>query len=479
MGFNDNAKIIRRELLSRICKILLEKESLSNLDRIAIEMRPRKQTHVRCCVYRDRAVIKYKIMAMLGFKESAEEDELKSLGDYYYESINGETKDSQLLDVVNEACSACQKSNYVVTNMCRGCVGRPCMINCPKKAIDLRGGQAVIDHEDCVNCGLCQKVCPFHAIIYAPVPCEDACPVAAIQKDEDGKESIDMDKCILCGKCMESCPFGAIVEKTHLFEVIESTKNNIKTLAMVAPSIAGQFPDGMDKIVSGLKMLGFDGVYEVALGAEITSQKEAEEFREKAAKNEIMTTSCCPSYVNYINKHLPEQKKYVSETLSPMEYTAIHLRKEFPDAKLVFIGPCIAKKDEAMRNKNVDYVLNFEELGAWLIASEIELSDCIPEELDNSISFHARNFAVAGGVSASVAQHLRDVDFRIIKFDGIDKTFGRKLKPVLKEKGPALIEVMSCENGCVGGCSTLVNQKLAARKLNSFIESTKLINCNK
>ncbi len=471
MAFNNNAKIIRRELLTRLSKIQLEDKVQSEIDRIPLEMRPKKGGHVRCCVYRDRAVIKYRVMAMLGFEE--EEDELRRLNSYFEEAMEHKNNDSPILSVVDEACSSCQKSNYVVTNMCRGCVGRACVVNCPKDAVKFHGNQALIDHEKCINCGICQKVCQFHAIIYAPVPCEDVCPVGAIQKDAYGKEKIDMDKCILCGKCLEACPFGAIVEKSHLFDVINEIKGEAKVIAMVAPSIAGQFRDGMPKIMGSLKALGFDEVVEVALGADITSKNEAHEFKEKLEEGKSMTTSCCPSYVNLIKKHSPETMHFVSETLTPMEYTALELKKSQPGSKLVFVGPCVAKKDEALNSGNVDYVLNYEEYGAWLIAAGVEISECEEYKIDGNITSEARFFAKAGGVRDAVAAHLKDVDFETIQFDGIDKTFLKKLKAELKNPSPRLVEVMSCENGCVGGCSSIAKPTSAIGMLNKFVESEK------
>jgi [FeFe] hydrogenase (group B1/B3) len=475
MTVNNNAKIIRRELLARISSIQIQEEPLWKIDRIALEMRPRKGEHVRCCVYHDRAVLKYKIMAMLGFEEDEGEDELKSLGAYFQEAQEGIGSSAPILSVVNEACSSCQKNNYVVTNMCQGCVGRSCMLNCPKGAINIVGGQAKIDKNLCVNCGICQQVCPFHAIIYAPVPCEDVCPVGAIQKDRDGKEKIDMDKCILCGKCMEACPYGAVVEKSHLFNVIREVKGPRKVVAMVAPSIAGQFRDSMGKIMSSLHILGFDVTREVASGADETALKEAREFKEHLKNGQSMTTSCCPAYVNMMNKHCPELLDKVSTTLSPMEYTALALRKEYPGACLVFIGPCVAKKGEALGSPNVDYVLNFEEFGAWLIATETELSQCGELDLENHISAPARYFAQAGGVGEAVTRHLHDNNFEMVCFDGIDRGFLKKLKMVLNSKSPALVEVMSCENGCVGGCSSLATSKAAIRQLRKFVESEALL----
>jgi len=471
MVVNNNAKVIRREILSRMSSILLEDREYELADRIPVEMRPRKKDSTRCCIYRDRAVIKYKIMAMLGFDDESEEDELKSLGAYIHEAEDGKSALAPILNVVEEACSSCQKTNYVVTNMCQGCVGRSCMVNCPKDSITFCNGRAVINHDTCVNCGLCKKVCPFHAIIYTPVPCEEACPVDAISKNSYGKEKIDMDNCILCGKCMDVCPFGAIVEKTDLFDVIREIKKGNQVVAMVAPAIAGQFREPMSKILSGFLLLGFSEVREVAAGADITAKNEAMEFRHRVGEGKHMTTSCCPAYVNMVQKHCPELKEIVSETLSPMNYSAAMVKEEFPDAKLVFVGPCVAKKAEAASNRDIDYVLNFEEYGSWLVAAGIELSDCEEKMIGNDISKFGRSFARAGGVGAAVSRYLEDVDFESVQLDNIDRTFVRQLKMVLKNKKTTLVEVMSCEDGCVGGCNTLVNSRSALRQLSAFTDA--------
>jgi [FeFe] hydrogenase (group B1/B3) len=474
MTITNNARLIRRDILARLSKILLKDYDLSEADRIAFDMRPRGGSHVRCCVYRDRAVIRYKIMNMLGFDSNHEEDELTGLGSYLQRYLDGETQSSAILNVDDEACSSCQKSNYVVTNMCRGCVGRPCMLNCPKDAITFDGNRARIDADSCVNCGLCQKVCPFHAIIYSPVPCEEACPVRAIQKDEQGKEKIDTEKCTLCGKCLDACPFGAIVEKTDLFKVIDAIRKDQQVIAMVAPSIAGQFRESMEQITGSLVELGFSSVYEVAMGADVTSRKEAAEFKEKAAAGEPMTTSCCPAYVNLVRKHAPELLHYVSSTLSPMEYTARMLRKQYPDSRLVFIGPCVGKKGEAEKSHNVDYVLNFEEFGSWLIADGIEISKCQVSQLDGSVTNQSRLYARAGGVSEAVAWKIPELTVKTACFDGIDKKFPRKLRSALKDNHPRLIEVMACEGGCVGGCYSIVSPKAANRKLEKFADQQSL-----
>jgi len=463
MTVTNNAKIIRRDLLARLTSILLEEQERAEYDRIPLKMRPRDGSSIRCCVHRDRAVLKYKIMAMLGFDLNQEDDELKTISSYMDDYLNDKSVEAAILTVVDEACSSCQKNNYVVTNMCRGCVGRPCQVNCPKNAISFNGPRAEISADTCVSCGLCEKVCPFHAIIYSPVPCEEACPVDAIRKDERGKEKIDMDNCILCGKCMDACPFGAVVERSDLFRVIRDIRDGKELVAMVAPSIAGQFRDGMGKILGSLVKLGFMGVYEVASGADTTSRNEAKEFAERMHEGKSMTTSCCPAYVNMIRKHHADLEEQLSTTLSPMAYTAKQLKEEHPGAKLVFVGPCVGKKGEAQLYEEIDYVLNFEEIGSWLVGAGIEISECEEYGVRDGISSNARNYAWTGGVSAAVAAELPGVAVRAVQFDGIDRRFAKELRLVLNSKEPVLAEVMACEGGCLGGCSTMATVKAGRR----------------
>ncbi len=132
----------------------------------------------RCCIHKERAVWKYKSFPLLGFDMSDEKDELTPLSDYARRATEGrDTLKDNILCVIDEACSACVKNNYVISNLCRGCVARSCMMNCPKGAIEIGADdKAHINHDKCVSCGICHSSCPYHAVLYIPVPCEEACP---------------------------------------------------------------------------------------------------------------------------------------------------------------------------------------------------------------------------------------------------------------------------------------------------------------
>ncbi|WP_417153981.1 monomeric [FeFe] hydrogenase [Rikenella microfusus] len=472
MAVTNNTMILRRELLTRIIRLLHENTLEEHIDRIPYQMRPKGYEEVsRCCIYKDRAMLKYRAMGVLGFGIDEEEDEMTSLAEYTRMAFAREQVSENPLSVMTDACSACVKVNYVVTNMCRGCVARPCEVNCNKDAISFVNGQAHIDPAKCVNCGLCMKNCPFHAIVYIPVPCEESCPVGAISKDEQGKEHIDPEKCIYCGRCLSACPFGAVVEKSHLVELFKAFRSDKPTVALVAPAVAGQFRTSLANIMGAVRKLGFDDVIEVAKGADVTTTNEAAEFAEKVLEEgqAFMTTSCCPSYYMLAHKHVPEVAPFVSHTRSPMYYAAEIARKRYPDATIVFVGPCVAKRKEAYYDPNVDLMLSFEELGTMFVAMGVEgFTDDMAVELDDKIMPSSRGYAASEGVMSAVAGQLpaeyKD-RIRPIVINGIDKQAIRDLKSYARSCPGNMVEVMACEGGCVNGCNVIANPKVAARQV--------------
>ena len=297
-------------------------------------------------------------------------------------------------------------------------------------------GHAKIDQVKCVNCGKCQQVCPYHAIIYMPVPCEEACPVGAISKDENGLEKIDYDKCIFCGKCSRECPFGAIMEKSQIIDTLKSLNHENGCIAMIAPAIVGQFAADFSKLVDALKKLGFSKVVEVATGADITAEREACEFMEKMDENEpFMTSSCCPAYTEAVDKHIPELKKYVSTTQTPMDITAELLKEKYPGAKKVFIGPCIAKRQEAMDNPLVDYVITFEELGSLFIAKGIDVGECGTDQAELPAGNIGRAFPVVGGVADAIVKGVGGkYETKPLVIDGLTKKIHQYAESLFQRK---------------------------------------------
>jgi len=474
MNQANNATIIRRELMIELITLMNENKLVEKIDRIPIEHFPQNTKSVRCCIYKDRAMTKYRLMALLGFNIEDETDELKTLAEYAKEALTREEPTYPILTVLSEACSSCVQTQFFITNACRGCVARPCIVNCPKDVITMENGQAKIDSEGCVNCGICKTVCPYHAVIKIPIPCEEACPVDAITKDEFGKEEIDYDKCIFCGKCMTECPFGAIMEKSQLVDVLRKILDKEqKVVAMVAPSIIGQFAAKPGQVFKAIKELGFDEIVEVAAGADETIKHEAAEFEERMAEgDDFMTTSCCTAYTHTVKKHIPELAKRVSDTPTPMHYAANLVKEKWPQAKTVFIGPCIAKKQEAIENPLVDNVLSIEEIGSMFVAQNIDVKEMDSIESAIKPTKEGRGFPASFGVTNAVKSALTNPDLiEPVMVDGLDRKAIKLLKIYAdgKMKGN-FMECMSCEGGCIAGPAVIGNPKIAARELNKFIK---------
>lgn len=480
MAIKNNVMIVRQKLLTKLIQLWNEERLVAQIDRLPIELSPRDASPKgRCCIHKERAVWKYKSLPLLGYDMADETDELTPLSDYARRALERrETLKENIMCVIDEACSSCVRINYDISNLCRGCVARACALNCPKDAIefDSETGQARIDHARCVSCGICHNSCPYHAIVYIPVPCEESCPVQAITKDERGVEHIDESKCIYCGKCLNSCPFGAIFEISQVFDVLQSIRRGEKVVAIVAPSILSQYSVPVEQVYGAIKAIGFTDVIEVAQGAMETISHESEELREKLTEGQaFMTTSCCPSYIEMAEKHAPELKKYISSTGSPMYYAARIARQQHPDAKIVFIGPCIAKRKEARKDECVDYVMTFEEVHSVLSGMGIEFSDQQTFEMAFTSIRTAHGFGQNGGVMAAVQAHVDGtLQFAGVQVSNLTKKNVNLLRAYGKTgKSPAqFIEVMACEGGCISGPCThiaydqgkvLFNKELAKR----------------
>lgn len=458
----NGAQYIRRELMIRLVRAFDAGTLDSELDRIPVKLRPKDGPSSRCCLYHDRAVLKYRLMSLLGFSSEEETDETRPLGSYASEACERTTPaQGNPLSVCAAGCSACANASVVVTENCRGCFARPCLYNCPKQAISVVNQTSVIDPSRCIKCGKCIGVCPFHAIVKTTVPCEEACPVDAIRKGPSGRAVIDFDKCIFCGKCFAACPFSAVMERSRIMDLLEGMKRGETLVAMVAPSAAAQFPGTIEQLFSAIAQLGFADVIEVALGAEVTTREEAAEFRERISAGErLMTTSCCPAYVELVRKHYPSFLKHVSATPSPMVHTMRIVKETNPNAKTVFVGPCIAKRLEAMRT-GVDYVLSFEELGAILAGRKMDVITCAPWPIPRPASVSARNYAKSCGVTKAVLDTLfRDESCGITPnsqfVDGIDRKTLSMLRLHHTGKLSAnFLEVMACRGGCINGPTSL------------------------
>ena len=472
----NNASALRTEILRQVAKSFLA-DRFAGIDQIPSLVRPDNSQPLRGSLEADRTYVKYAAIAALGFDPDIEDGADISLTQYTQKALERTSAAPSVLSVIKASCAACMTQRYLVSNNCRACLARPCMLNCPKQAIDVKA-QAVIDQSKCVKCGRCADVCPYNAIIKVPLPCEDACPVGAITKGEDGREHIDHSKCISCGKCLNSCPFGVIVETSQMVDVLRELHTpEHKVVAMLAPAVLGQYPGSINNLVGALQKLGFSHVIEVAVGADITTIKEAAEFVEKAKRGEqLMTTSCCPAYFKAAEIHIPEIQPYVSHTKTPMYYIAEIVKNKMPDCLTVFVGPCLAKRIEAEKNPNVDYVWVFEELAAVLAGSGIDVNTCEASGFEHVASAQGRIYPITGGVAGAVAHIIGDkIPCKREAIDGLNKEAFRKLKMYAAKKSAGefnLIEVMCCEGGCVGGPGCVVTPKKSAVMVENYVKAS-------
>lgn len=384
-----------------------------------------------------------------------------------------------LVNIIPYACHACPTNRYEVTEHCQNCLAASCQKVCPKGAISFVNGKSYIDQEKCIKCGKCAKACPYHAINHLERPCQVSCGMDAIGSDEHGRAVINQDKCVACGQCLVSCPFGAIVDKGQIFQVIQSILKGDQVIAIVAPAFVGQF--GKDatpgKVVSAMKALGFDRTVEVAIGADMCTIEEAKDFLEKVpAEQDYMATSCCPAWHSMIYKLFPGEKDKISMTLTPMVFTARLMKKQHPGCKVVFVGPCAAKKLEAIRSdirSDVDFVLTFEELQGMFEAKEVDFAAMPDSEGLNEGTAAGRGFAISGGVAQAVANLAKeqhpDLEVKTVRAEGLREC--RKLMTMAKAgkyKG-YLLEGMACPGGCVAGAGTLLPVDLASKVVGRYM----------
>lgn len=434
--FDTNVQLIKYNVLKEVIKHAyagtLEEAYLD----IPKTICPGPEPQLRCCIYKERAIIQERIkMAMGGNKDNPNP-----------------------VQVIDIACDECPVSGMLVTPACRGCLMHACAEVCPKNAITIVNHKATIDKTKCIECGKCTKACPYGAIIAQHRPCIQSCKPKAISINEQGTAMINNDKCVSCGACIYKCPFGAIQDKSLILDIIKILKqseNNTKykVYAVVAPAIVGQCRDStLPQVVTAIKKLGFHQVVEAALGADITLYKEANEWKEK----QIMTTSCCPSFVAFIEKRYPDLAKYISSSPSPMIETAQLIKRSDPNSKVVFIGPCASKKMECVLEKThgaIDTVMSFEELQAFIDARGINPAELEDTPLNNA-SFYGRIFAKSGGISQGVQDVAKDLGVEGVKpctMSGLDECNMALAKLKANRAVENFFEGMACEGGCING----------------------------
>lgn len=453
--FDTRVQHLKYQVLREIAKEAWNDSLLENFHNIPKRILPKDQPTMRCCIYKERAILAERMQIAIGCDSSC----------------------SNVIHVIDIACDECPTSGYETTSLCRGCLAHRCEEACKKDAITFdEHMKAHIDKSKCVNCGACAKVCPYSAIINRKRPCETACKVKAISARPDGAAQIDDEKCISCGACVYQCPFGAITDKSYILDVIDIIKkseNNTKynVYAIVAPSIAGQFYYAKPgQILTALKALGFATVVEAALGADIVAYAESKEVSET---DSFVTSSCCPAFVNYVEKQFPKLTGHISHNLSPMAALGKYIKEQEPGSKVIFVGPCTAKKMEFKKEKvqpYVDSVITFEELQALFDSKDIDAQSFDDVPLTDASGF-GRIFARSGGLTEAVAQGLKehqvtDFNYQPVTCDGIEACRMALLKAnkgVLKAN---FIEGMACEGGCVGGAGCLTHAEKNTKAVN-------------
>ncbi len=442
--FDTKVQHLKYKVLREVARHAWKGTLLENVMDIPSQIVPGKTPTMRCCVYKERAILGERVKIAMG----------------------GDIDNPNVIQVIDIACDECPDAGYVVTDSCRGCLAHRCEDVCKKGALTFDANHvAHIDKSKCVECGMCAKVCPYAAIINRKRPCQIACKIKAISINSDNAAAIDNEKCTACGACVYQCPFGAITDKSYILDVIDTIQKSndnqdYKVYALVAPSVSSQFTYAkLGQVITGLKELGFFTVVEAALGADMVTQKETGELIEKG----FLTSSCCPAFVRYVQSAFPDLAEHISHNLSPMAMLAQYIKKTDPTAKVVFIGPCTAKKAEAQLERvkpYVDSVLTFEELQALFDSKDLDITALGEDVLDNA-SYYGRIFARSGGLSDAIAQQLKeqqsDFPLKSAICDGIEECRVALLKKRKNVLDANFIEGMACTGGCIGGAGCLTH----------------------
>ena len=453
--FDTKVQHLKYKVLREVARCAWNDTLLEKVLDIPQMIVPGKNPTMRCCVYKERAILGERVKMVMG----------------------GDKDNPNVIQVIDIACDECPSAGYEVTDSCRGCLAHRCEDVCKRGAISFDHNHvAHIDKSKCVECGQCAKVCPFAAIVNRKRPCQNACKVKAIYINEDNAAAIDNSKCISCGACVYQCPFGAITDKSYILDaidIIKKSENNTKykVYAIVAPSISSQFTYAkLGQVIKGLKELGFHTVIEAALGADMVAQAESQELAEKG----FLTSSCCPAFVQYIKSAFPKLLPLVSHNPSPMVALAQYIKSTDENAKVVFIGPCTAKKAEAQLDHAkpyVDVVLTFEELQALYDSKDVDITTLGEDVLDNA-SYFGRIFARSGGLCDAVAQSLKEqnIDFKVnpVVCDGIEECRMALLKKSKNALPNNFIEGMACVGGCIGGAGCLTHGEKNKKQVDEY-----------
>lgn len=462
---------IRRRVLIEVARLQWEKRLLKDIDDLPEKLVQQHDQRYRCCEYKEKAIYAERIKLAMGLTLKAEYRK-KPLSELADKALKFPPGPDYQVEVIDIACDNCPINKFFVSNACRNCLIHSCQQVCPRGAISIVQNQAYIDQNKCVECGLCKDSCRFSAILEIHRPCEQACGVGAIKSGEKRISNIDHNKCVDCGACITSCPFGAISDRSQILKTIHMLQTDKKVIALVAPAIVGQFGKkvSLQAIFEALEKMGFAQVVEVALGADLVAVAEGAEFLRRVPHEiDFLTSSCCPSFVKIIEKHHPELTDNMSTYVSPMLAAANMLKEQDPEVKVVFIGPCVAKKGEAHNNEGVDTVITFEELAALLVAKGINVSELDGAGVEiGEVSALGQGFASTGGVSRALLNSLpedKQNELNSVKTEGVHKC--NEVLTLLGKKSVKAnyLEGMACEGGCLGGPGTLTDQRVANRLL--------------
>lgn len=475
-GVHSAVDEIRRNVFTEVARLAYEGGDLKRVDMIPYTIVPGEVARHRHDVFLERAIVQERVRLALGMSlQPAGEQTPVSAGIQEAAAADDKYFEEPLVNIISFACNACPPKQIRITDSCQGCLSHPCMNVCPKDAIYLdKDKHCHIDQDKCIKCGRCFNQCPYHAISKIERPCAAACGMDAIESDELGRAKINYDKCVSCGMCIVNCPFGAISDKGQIFQLIHAMKEGHRVIAIVAPAFVGQFGPNVspEKLWSALRQLGFAGVEEVAVGADLCAVEEAKDFMRAVPEEQpFMATSCCPSWSVMAKKLFPDLAPYISMALTPMVLTARLIKQKDKDCKIAFIGPCSAKKLEASRRtirSNVDFVLTFEEVMGMFAAKGVDLSKLEADHPLNEGTAGGRGFAVSGGVAQAVTDVIKKLDpdreVKTVAVQGLRDC--RKLLMAAKagKYDGFLLEGMACPGGCVAGMGTLqaVNKSTAA-----------------
>ncbi len=459
---NDEGIIwLKHKIMEEVCRLAWEGTlNDESADRLVYKLAPGPKTDYRCCIYKEREIIRQRIRLACA------------------KNANPDIDTDNIVQVIDAACDECPISAYSVTDNCRFCMGKACLNSCRFGAITPGDTRMHIDASKCKECGMCASACPYGAIVHLERPCKKACPAGAITYDEYGFCQIDEEKCVQCGHCIHNCPFGAICSKTYLVEIINAILEGKEVYAMCAPATEGQFGENvsMASLRATLIQMGFTDMVEVGLGGDMTAAYESLEWSEALKEGRKMTTSCCPAFINLLRNQFPEQfENNMSTTVSPMCAISRYLKYLHPGCITVFIGPCIAKKAESQDKSvpdNADYAITYGEFKALLRSKDM---DFVPaEDSYQEASIYGKRFAGSGGVAAAVIECMNErgedtSSISLLKCAGGDEC--RKALIQLKNGRLAedFIEGMVCPGGCVGGPSRYKAENEITRARNSLL----------